>query len=75
MRARDVNRKIERLGGQMARQVGSHRRYLVTYTDPSGQEATTATTVAQHPGDIPRGTLRAIEKDLEPAFGKGWLTR
>ena len=23
--------------------------------------------------DIPRGTLRAIERDLEPCLGKGWL--
>jgi predicted RNA binding protein YcfA (HicA-like mRNA interferase family) len=59
----------------MTRQVGSHRRYVVVYTTPSGTEATAATTVAQHSGDIPRGTLRAIEKDLEPAFGEGWLTR
>jgi predicted RNA binding protein YcfA (HicA-like mRNA interferase family) len=59
----------------MARQVGSHRRYVVTYTDVSGNETTAMTTVAQHAGDIPRGTLRAIEKDLELAFGKGWLTR
>jgi len=29
--------------------------------------------VAQHTGDIPVGALRAIERDLEPAFGKGWL--
>ncbi len=32
-----------------------------------------ATAVAMHPGDIPTGTLRKIEKDLQPAFGKGWL--
>jgi predicted RNA binding protein YcfA (HicA-like mRNA interferase family) len=57
----------------MARQVGSHRRYLVTYTDAAGRQATLATTVAQHTGDIPAGTLRAIERDLEPALGKGWL--
>ncbi len=73
VRAREVNRRIERLGGKMVRQAGSHRRYLVTYTDPDGEEVTAATTVAQHAGDIPAGTLRAIERDLEPAFGKGWL--
>ena len=28
------------------------------------------TTVAQHAGDIPAGTLRAIERDLGPAFGR-----
>jgi predicted RNA binding protein YcfA (HicA-like mRNA interferase family) len=73
MRAREVNRRIERLGGVMARQVGSHRRYVVTYTDAAGGQMTVATTVAQHSGDIPAGTLRAIERDLEPAFGRGWL--
>ena len=31
-------------------------------------------TVPIHKGeDIPRGTLRAIERDLEPCLGKGWL--
>jgi predicted RNA binding protein YcfA (HicA-like mRNA interferase family) len=73
VRAREVNRRIERLGGKMIRQVGSHRRYRVTDTDPAGAEATVATTVAQHSGDVPAGTLRAIERDLEPALGKGWL--
>lgn len=73
MRAREINRRIERLGGVMARQVGSHRRYVVTYTDAAGGQMTVATTVAQHSGDIPAGTLRAIERDLEPAFGRGWL--
>jgi len=73
MRAREVNRRIERLGGKQVRQVGSHRRYQATYTDADDIERTVFTTVAQHPGDIPNGTLRAIEQDLEPAFGKGWL--
>lgn len=71
--AREVNRRVERLGGKMIRQVGSHRRYVVTYIDSAGRDATVATIVAQHPGDIPAGTLRAIERDLEPALGKGWL--
>ena len=57
----------------MARQVGSHRRYVVSYTDAAGKQATVSTTVAQHAGDIRAGTLRAIERDLKPAFGKGWL--
>ena len=73
MKAREVNRRIERLGGRMARQVGSHRRYQVSYIDAEGKPARVSTTVAQHPGDIPAGTLRAIERDLEPAFGTGWL--
>ncbi len=57
----------------MIRQAGSHRRYVVTYTDAAGRETTVATTVPQHAGDIPAGTLRAIERDLEPAFEEGWL--
>ena len=68
-----MNRRIERLGGMMARQAGSHRRYVMTYTDAAGAAAKVATTVPQHPGDIPAGTLHAIERDLEPALGKGWL--
>jgi len=33
-------------------------------------------TVPNHPGkDIPPGTLRNIEKQLEPALGKGWATK
>ena len=39
----------------------------------TGQPVKASTTVAQHPGDIPTGTLRAIERDLEPAFGPNWL--
>ena len=68
-----MNRRIERLGGVMVRQVGSHRRYVVTYTSAAGMVMTVATTVAQHAGDVPAGTLRAIERDQEPGLGKGWL--
>ena len=73
MRAREVNQRIRRLGGVVVRQSGSHRQFAVAYTDADGIERTARTTVAQHPGDIPPGTLRTIEKNLEPAFGKGWL--
>ena len=68
-----MNRRIERLGGVLVRQVGSHRRYVAKYEDSTGAGVTASTTVAQHAGDIPAGTLRGIERDLEPAFGKGWL--
>jgi predicted RNA binding protein YcfA (HicA-like mRNA interferase family) len=73
MKAREVNRKIERAGGYIVRQTGSHRRYAVDYQPTKGVTATVTTIVAQHPGDIPTGTLHAIEKDLQPALGKGWL--
>lgn len=62
-----MNRRIEQLGGVMVRQTGSHRRY---------RAGNCLTTVPQHGArDIPAGTLRAIERDLEPEFGRGWLTR
>jgi predicted RNA binding protein YcfA (HicA-like mRNA interferase family) len=73
VKAREVNRRIERLGGVIVRQVGSHRRYVVAFIDDTGAEVKAATTVPQHMGDIPVGTLRAIERDLEAALGKGWL--
>lgn len=50
------------------RQKGSHRFYTITLNGDTGQ-----TTVPQHPGDIPLGLLRKIEKDLEKVLGKGWL--
>ncbi|WP_019931562.1 type II toxin-antitoxin system HicA family toxin [Nocardia sp. BMG111209] len=73
MDARGVNRRIEQLGGVSVRQVGSHRRYRIVYELDTGQSATAHTTVPQHSGDMPIGTLRAIERDLAPAFGSGWL--
>lgn len=33
------------------------------------------TTIAVHSGDIPTGTPRKIERDLEPCLEKGWLGR
>ncbi|WP_322749830.1 MULTISPECIES: type II toxin-antitoxin system HicA family toxin [unclassified Frankia] len=73
MRAREVNRAIERAGGVFVRQVGSHRRYRATYLGTDGHAARAETAVPQHPGDIPTGTLARIEADMAPAFGKRWL--
>ena len=74
MKSREVIRRIESLGGEFVRQVGSHRRYKATVTNPDSTTGTAFTTVAHHPGkDIATGTLHSIQKDLEPAFGKGWL--
>lgn len=56
----------------MTRQTGSHRRYAAVSSGADGSR-TWFTTVPQHSGDIPAGTLRAIERDLEQVFGKGWL--
>ncbi|MGH3679324.1 MAG: type II toxin-antitoxin system HicA family toxin [Natronosporangium sp.] len=69
MRAREINRRVERLGGKHVRTTGSHRWYRAT----TSQGITCATAVPQHPGDIKPGTQRKIERELEPAFGKGWL--
>ncbi|RFA07267.1 hypothetical protein B7R21_13670 [Subtercola boreus] len=69
MRARDINRKIERLGGEVIRQRGSHRLYRVTVGDIRVQ-----TVVPQHAGDVPKGTLHSIQKNLEPLLGRDWLS-
>lgn len=68
MKARELNSKIESLGGENLRQKGSHRFYSATV---NGVTATTI--VPQHSGDIPKGLLSKIQRDLEAAFGKGWL--
>jgi predicted RNA binding protein YcfA (HicA-like mRNA interferase family) len=68
MRSKEVNRIIEAKGGVHVRTKGSHRRYRVT-----ANGVTASTSVQQHSGDIPKGTLGAIERDLEPALGKKWL--
>lgn len=73
MKAREVNRRIERLGGHKTRQRGSHRRFEAKGTRTDGTTFTVHTTVAQHSGDIPLGTLRQIEEDMAPVFGEGWL--
>lgn len=52
----------------MLRQRGSHQRWQVMKDGTPGY-----TTVPMHRGDIPKGTLAQIEKDMEPALGKGWL--
>lgn len=74
MKSREVNKRIEERGGYETRQRGSHRRYAARYVDMGGVERTAFTTVQQHASrDIPMGTLRAIQRDLESAFGQRWL--
>ena len=59
-------RILERLGCTRLRQRGSH----VIVRCPGGCQ----TVVPVHAGeDISTGTLRAIERSLEPCLGKGWL--
>lgn len=69
MTAREVCRRIERRGGEFLGYEGSHRKYRVRY----GGSGVVRTAVPVHAGDVPKGTLRKIERDLEPALGKGWL--
>ena len=63
-------RALRRILGQSGcvevRQVGSH------LTVRCGD---CLTTIAVHAGDIPIGTLRKIERDLEPCLEKGWLRK
>ncbi|HEX6548168.1 MAG TPA: type II toxin-antitoxin system HicA family toxin [Candidatus Dormibacteraeota bacterium] len=69
MTGAQVLRLIRRAGCSpgVVRQVGSHLRV---------ECGRCRTTVPVHRGqDLPIGTLRAIERDLEPCLGKGWLRR
>jgi predicted RNA binding protein YcfA (HicA-like mRNA interferase family) len=66
MTSREVLRRIRQLGGRPVRlnQVGSHAKYAV---------AGCRTIIPLHADDLPVGTLRAIERDLEPCLGRRWL--
>lgn len=72
MKAREVIQRIQQLGGRKLREgKGSHTAYVCAC-------GRWQTTVQWHgPKDIKRGTLRAMERQLEncPKFGKGWLTK
>ena len=58
-------RRLRKLGCVEVRRKGSHVRV---------ECGRCATTVPVHAGkDLPPGTPRAIERDLEPCLGKGWL--
>jgi predicted RNA binding protein YcfA (HicA-like mRNA interferase family) len=62
---RALLRVLKGLGCKQVRQRGSHVRV---------QCGPCATTVPVHPGKtLPPGTLRQIERDLQPCLGKGWL--
>lgn len=65
--ARELLRILRSLGGVEVRQKGSHVRV---------QCGESFTTVPVHAGeDLGPGLLRAIERDLEPSLGKGWLKK
>lgn len=69
MIARDVIRRLLKLGCRQVRQRGSHARFV----SPTGE---CAVTVPVHAGrDLAPKTLRSIEKAMEPCLGPRWLSR
>jgi predicted RNA binding protein YcfA (HicA-like mRNA interferase family) len=67
MTSRALLRILKALGCVEVRQKGSHLFVRC---------GTCTTVVPVHPGeDIAPGTLRAIERQLQPCLGKGWLKR
>jgi predicted RNA binding protein YcfA (HicA-like mRNA interferase family) len=72
VRARDVIRKIEQSKRcRLVRQRGSHKLF-----ECRSGETVCRTTVPDHGShDLGTALLHAIEKDLEPCLGKGWLTK
>jgi len=66
MTANEVLKALKARGAVLVRQKGSHARYKSACGE-------CATTVPMHKGDVPIGTLRAIQKDMEPCYGEGWL--
>ncbi len=70
MKAREVVSRIEARGGEFVRQRGSHMQYEYRV---DGQ-VIAFTTVPDHGSvDLGKGLISKIQRDLEPAFGKGWL--
>jgi predicted RNA binding protein YcfA (HicA-like mRNA interferase family) len=66
MTGRELMRILRKRGCEVVRQRGSHVRV---------QCGKCQTTVPVHAAeDLPPGTLRAIERDLEPCLGRKWLT-
>jgi predicted RNA binding protein YcfA (HicA-like mRNA interferase family) len=74
MTARHVIRRIEGLGGYHVRTRGSHATYAAELRDGHGEVVMSARAqVPVHGGDVAPGTLRSIQRQLEPVFGEGWL--
>jgi predicted RNA binding protein YcfA (HicA-like mRNA interferase family) len=67
MKAKDLRRVLRSKGCAEIRQQGSHLRV---------ECGSCVTTIPVHAGeDLGPGLLRAIERDLEPCLGKGWLRK
>jgi predicted RNA binding protein YcfA (HicA-like mRNA interferase family) len=64
MTSADLTRLLRKLGCVLLRQgKGSHQVW---------QCGKCQTSIPMHNGDIPKGTLRAIGRQLEPCLGKDW---
>lgn len=65
MTGRQILRRLRQFDCHEVRRSGSHARVRC---------GDCQTTIPIHAGeDIPPGTLRAIERDLEPCLGRKWL--
>jgi predicted RNA binding protein YcfA (HicA-like mRNA interferase family) len=69
VKAAQVIKRITELGGEELRQRGSHRIFRMTKCGVTAQ-----TSVPDHGArDLGPGLVRAIERQMEPVFGEGWL--
>jgi len=69
VKAAQVIKRITELGGVQIGQRGSYRTFTATNGGVTAQ-----TTVPDHGArDLGPGLVRAIERQMEPVFGKGWL--
>jgi len=64
VKVRDLRGILRRAGCVEVRQSGSH---LIVRC------GTCQTVVPVHGGDLPKGLLRAIDRDLAPCLGEEWL--
>lgn len=70
MKAREVVARIEARGGEFVRRRGSHELYEYRVDG----HVVAVTTVPDHGSkDLGKGLIGKIQRDMEPAFGKGWL--
>jgi predicted RNA binding protein YcfA (HicA-like mRNA interferase family) len=69
MKTAEVVKKVTALGGVELRQRGSHRTFRATKGGITAQ-----VTIPDHGAkDLGTGLVSAIQRQMEPVFGKGWL--
>ncbi|MBI2395757.1 MAG: type II toxin-antitoxin system HicA family toxin [Deltaproteobacteria bacterium] len=68
MTAREVVRRLVDLDCAERAGKGSHRVFV-------SSQGRCRTVVPMHRGDIPNGTVRAIQRQMEHCLGKDWLLR